>query len=75
MIPENKKLEQQIETLLGEVKELKENQIVLLKKSIERREKLLANPNYVNKAPEHIVNMDREKLEEEKKKLMELENN
>ena len=56
-------------------KELKENQIVLLKKSIERREKLLANPNYVNKAPEHIVNMDREKLEEEKKKLMELENN
>ena len=56
-------------------KKLKENQIELLKKSIERREKLLANQNYVNKAPEHIVNMDREKLEEEKKKLMELENN
>jgi len=56
-------------------KKLKENQIELLKKSIVRREKLLANQNYVNKAPEHIVNMDREKLEEEKKKLMELENN
>lgn len=32
MIPENKKLEQQIETLLGEVKELKENQKVMTNK-------------------------------------------
>lgn len=56
-------------------KKLKENQIELLKISIARREKLLANPNYVNKAPEHIVNMDREKLALEKKKLEELENN
>lgn len=32
MIPENKKLEQQIETLLGEVKELKENQKVMTDK-------------------------------------------
>lgn len=51
---------------------LKENQINDLKASIERREKLLANENYVNKAPENIVNMDRQKLEEEKKKLEEL---
>ena len=52
---------------------LKQGQIELLKKSIERREKLLANENYVNKAPEKIVQMDREKLAEEKKKLAELE--
>ena len=32
MMPENKKLEQQIETLLGEVKELKENQKILTNK-------------------------------------------
>ena len=32
MIPENKKLEQQIETLLGEVIELKENQKVMTNK-------------------------------------------
>ena len=48
-------------------------QIELLKKSIERREKLLANENYVNKAPKNIVEMDRQKLEEEKAKLNELE--
>ena len=45
----------------------------MLKTSIERREKLLANENYVNKAPEKIVALDRQKLEEEKKKLEELE--
>ena len=32
MMPENKKLEQQIETLLGEVKELKENQKIMTNK-------------------------------------------
>ena len=51
---------------------LKQNQIESLKKSIERREKLLSNENYVNKAPSNIVEMDRQKLEEEKKKLEEL---
>ena len=51
---------------------LKESQIKLLQASIERREKLLSNENYVNKAPEKIVAMDRQKLEEEKKKLEEL---
>ena len=53
-------------------KALKKAQIEALKISIARREKLLSNENYVNKAPEHIVKMDRIKLEEEKKKLAEL---
>jgi valyl-tRNA synthetase len=47
-------------------------QIDLLKASIERREKLLSNENYVNKAPKNIVELDKQKLEEEKKKLEEL---
>ena len=50
----------------------KEAQIKLLKDSIARREKLLSNENYVNKAPANIVELDRQKLEEEKKKLEEL---
>ena len=45
-----------------------------LKASIERREKLLSNENYVNKAPANIVEMDRKKLAEEKEKLALLEN-
>ncbi len=53
-------------------KKLKEEQIKTLTSSIERREKLLANENYVNKAPINIVEMDRQKLAEEKKKLEEL---
>ena len=50
----------------------REAQIKLLTTSIERREKLLANENYVNKAPSNIVEMDRKKLEEEKQTLQEL---
>ena len=50
----------------------KEAQIKMLTESINRREKLLSNENYVNKAPQNIVAMDRQKLEEEKKKLEEL---
>ena len=50
----------------------KEAQIKMLTESISRREKLLSNENYVNKAPQNIVAMDRQKLEEEKKKLEEL---
>ena len=42
---------------------------MVLEASIKRREKLLANENYVNKAPKKIVDLDRIKLEEEKKKL------
>jgi len=45
-----------------------------LKTSIERREKLLANSNYVSKAPANIVEADRKKLLEEKEKLAILEN-
>ena len=51
---------------------LKEKEIDSLKSSIERREKLLSNENYVNKAPSNIVEMDRVKLSEEKKRLEEL---
>ncbi|MBQ2639452.1 MAG: valine--tRNA ligase [Bacilli bacterium] len=46
--------------------------IEALKKSIERRKKLLANENYVNKAPAKIVELDRKKLKEEKEKLKNL---
>ena len=53
-------------------KALKLQQIEQLKSSIERREKLLANKSYVNKAPANIVENDRKKLLEEKKKLEEL---
>ncbi len=52
-----------------EDKLLKEKQINDLKASIERREKLLSNENYVSKAPSNIVEMDRKKLAEEKEKL------
>jgi valyl-tRNA synthetase len=37
--------------------------------NIERREKLLANVGYVNKAPKNIVDDERKKLEEEKNKI------
>ena len=56
----------------AEEKALKEKEINDLKSSIERREKLLSNENYVNKAPSNIVEMDRVKLADEKKKLEEL---
>ncbi len=56
-----------------EQEKLKNKQIEDLKKSIMRREALLSNENYVNKAPKNIVLMDKQKLEEEKKKLQELE--
>ena len=55
-----------------EDKAMKEAQIKTLQASIERREKLLSNENYVNKAPANIVEMDRQKLQEEKDKLKEL---
>ena len=51
---------------------LREKEIKDLEASISRREKLLSNDNYVNKAPKNIVDMDRKKLEEEKLKLKEL---
>ena len=54
-------LEQEKENLIKE-KERLENSIL-------RREKLLSNENYVNKAPEFIVNQERENLLKEKKEL------
>ena len=58
--------------LTDEEKTARDNLISSLKASIERREKLLSNENYVNKAPANIVEMDKQKLEEEKNKLKEL---
>ena len=58
---------EKVETM--EEKEAKNAQIKMLEASIERREKLLSNENYVSKAPANIVEMDRQKLKEEKEKL------
>ena len=52
--------------------EVKNEEIKKLKASIERRKKLLANENYVNKAPSNIVSEDRKKLKEEEEKLANL---
>lgn len=46
-----------------------EEEIKKLKESIARREKLLSNENYVKKAPKNIVDMDIQKLKEEKERL------
>ena len=40
-----------------------------LEKTIERREKLLSNENYVNKAPAQVVEKDRVALTKEKERL------
>ena len=48
---------------------LKQKQIEALKQSIERRKKLLANENYVNKAPQALVEKERKTLAEEEEKL------
>ena len=50
-------------------------EITKLEASIERRKKLLSNENYVNKAPEAIVNKEREDLEKEIARLNILKNN
>ncbi len=47
----------------------RDDEIKKLEESIARREKLLSNENYVNKAPANIVELDRQKLAEEKEKL------
>ncbi len=54
-------------------KELLISEIEKLKQSIEKRTKLLSNENYVNKAPQNIVELDRQKLQEEQEKLLSLE--
>ena len=50
-----------------------EEEIAKLEQSIKRREGLLANENYVNKAPANIVELDRKKLAEEKEKMNNLQ--
>lgn len=52
-----------------------EEEIKKLEASIARREKLLTNENYINKAPANIVDADRKKLKEEQEKLIRLKNN
>ena len=52
--------------------ELINKEIETLKSNIARREKLLSNPGYVNKAPKNLVDSEKEKLEIEKNKLEEL---
>ena len=53
---------------------LKEKQIETLKNNIVRREKLLSNEGYINKAPKELVESEKQKLEEEKMLLEKLEN-
>ena len=48
---------------------LKEKQINDLIASIERRKKLLANENYVAKAPAELVEKERETLKSEEEEL------
>lgn len=52
-----------------EDEKLKLKQIEQLKSSIERRKKLLSNENYLNKAPQKLVDQEKEKLDEEIKLL------
>ncbi len=63
-------------TLCYKGKEITKEDIEALEKekdalisSIERRKKLLSNTGYVNNAPEKIVNLEREKLNDEESKL------
>ena len=57
----SKNLEEEKEKLLKEKEKLEE--------SIKRREKLLSNENYVNRAPREIVDKERDNLEREKELL------
>ena len=50
-------------------KELLMKEIEKLEQSILKRENLLANENYVTKAPQNIVELDKQKLKEEQEKL------
>lgn len=51
-----------------------EKEVKELECSIDRRKKLLENENYIHKAPERVVQMDRDKLKEEEEKLESLRN-
>lgn len=52
-----------------EEKKKKQKNMEALKKSIEKRENLLRNQNFVQKAPENLVNEEKRKLLEEKELL------
>ena len=60
--------------LSEEDKKQREKQIETLKQSIKRRKNLLANANYVNKAPQELVEKERKTLAEEEEKLKSMEN-
>ena len=55
-----------------EDEELRQKQIENLKKSIERRKTLLSNENYVKKAPQNLVEQEKQKLNEEENMLKEM---
>ncbi len=55
--------------LTEEEKENKKKEIEKLEASIERRKKLLANENYVKKAPKELVEEEKQKLKLEEEKL------
>jgi len=57
----------------ADIKE-REKQIETLKSNIARREKLLSNPGYLNKAPKNLVEEEKKKLELEKETLEKLMN-
>ena len=44
-----------------------------IQNSIQRREKLLSNENYINKAPKEIVENEKQQLEKEKRELQNIE--
>ena len=48
------------------------SEIEKLQASITKRQKLLSNENYLNKAPQNVVELDRQKLKEEQDKLEKL---
>ena len=54
---------------------LKQKEIESLESSIKRREMLLSNENYVNKAPKELVEKEKLTLNQEKEKLSILKNN
>ena len=51
-----------------------QKEIDSLKASIAKRKSLLANPNFVAKAPSNLVEQEKEKLLQEEEKLHKLEN-
>ena len=61
-------------TLTEEELELQEKQVTSLKQSILRRKQLLANENYLKKAPKELIEKEKNSLQEEEKKLNSLIN-